>query len=281
MKYLLLSDIHGNSVALEAIFNAVDKKAYDKILVMGDNIGDGPAPDVVLDMLLKRDAIMIAGNREVLAKDHYNGFAETQTALQWQFMRLSLDLLSKQQQEYIFNLPKTLTIKSQGLNIRMVHGSPYAVRELLYYYDTKRLDEVLDNIDEDILLCGHNHFQFAYPRGNKLVLNPGSVGLSQKSEKFRADYAILTVTNGQYSFELNHVYYDGEKIKQLYIDRNLWDINIWGQVAYREMSEGKKYIIGFARHVFNIAKNKNASTAPIDDQTWCEAVASWNWTPAK
>ena len=281
MKYLLLSDIHGNSVALEAIFNTVDKKAYDKILVMGDNVGDGPAPDKVLDMLLERDAIMIAGNREVLAKDHYNGFAETQTALQWQFMRLSLDLLTEKQKEYIFNLPITRTVKSDGLSICMAHGSPYAVRELLYYYDTKRLDEILDDIDEDILLCGHNHFQFAYPKGNKLVLNPGSVGLSQKEDSFRADYAILTVANGQYSFELNHVYYDGEKIKQLYIDRNLWDVNIWGKVAYSEMREGKKYIIGFARHVFDVAKKKNAPTSPIDDETWSEAIASWDWEPAK
>lgn len=281
MKYLLLSDIHGNSVALEAIFNAVDEKSYDKILVMGDNVGDGPAPDKVLDMLLARDAIMIAGNREVLAKDHYNGFAETQTALQWQFMRLSLDLLTDAHKEYIFNLPTQRTVNSDGLNIRMVHGSHSSIRELLYYYDTKRLDEVLEEIDEDILLCGHNHFQFAYPKDNKLVLNPGSVGLSQKGEKFRADYAILTISNGQYSFELNHVYYDGEQLKQIYIDRNLWDVNIWGQVAFREMSEGKMYIIGFARHVFNVAKKKNAPTSPIDDETWCEAVSTWNWVPAK
>lgn len=281
MKYLLLSDIHGNNVALDAVLSAVDEKSYDKILVMGDNVGDGPSPDKVLDTLLARNAIMIAGNREVLAKDHYNGFAETQTALQWQFMRVSLELLTDAHKEYIFSLSTTRTVKSDGLDILMSHGSPFSIRELLYYYDTKRLDEVLSQVDENIVLCGHNHFQFAYPNDNKLVLNPGSVGLCQKGEAFRADYAILNVSNGQYSFELNHVYYDGEKIKQEYIDRNLWDINIWGKIAYREMATGKKYIIGFARHVFNIAKKKNTPTAPIDDKTWLEATDSWNWVPAE
>ena len=282
MRYLVLSDIHGNIVALDAVFNAVAKERYDKILVLGDNIGDGPCPDKVLDVLIKKDAIFIAGNREELANDHFNGFSETQTALQWKFMRDSIGFLTNEQRDFIKKLNNQRTVETDGLKIRMVHGSPDSVRELLYYNNHNRLNEVLENIDEDILLCGHNHYQFAYlAQSGKLVLNPGSVGLSQKGESFRADYAILNVNNGQFSFELNHTYYDGEKIKQEYLDRNLWDPTIWGQLAYREMSEGKMYIIGFARFVFNLARSKKVSTHPLSDDVWLEASEKWNWIPAE
>ncbi len=279
MRYLVLSDIHGNSVALEAVLAKVSASRYDKILVLGDNVGDGPCPDKVLSMLTERNAIIIAGNREELAVDHFNGFSETQTALQWKFMRDSLAFLSPAQKEYINGLTNQRRVDDGELSIRMVHGSPDSIRELLYYNDHKRLNECLDKIDENILLCGHNHFQFAYLNtDDKLVLNPGSVGLSQKGEAFRADYALLNLCHNQFSFELNHTYYDGDKIKKEYIDRGLWDSTIWGQLAYREMSEGKTYIVGFARFVFNLAKEKKAPTHPLDDKTWLEASEKWNWT---
>lgn len=282
MRYLVLSDIHGNIVALNAVLNAVPKDRYDKILVLGDNIGDGPCPDKVLDVLIKKDAIFIAGNREELANDHFNGFPETQTALQWKFMRDSISFLTKEQRDFMKKLNNQRTIEADGLKIKMVHGSPDSVRELLYFNNHNRLNEVLESINEDILLCGHNHYQFAYlAQSGKLVLNPGSVGLSQKGESFRADYAILNVNNGQFSFELNHTYYDGEKIKQEYLDRNLWDTNIWGQLAFREMAEGKMYIIGFARFVFNLARSKKVSTHPLSDEIWLEASEKWNWIPAE
>ncbi len=282
MKYLVLSDIHGNNVALEAVLNAVSCSRYDKILVLGDNIGDGPCPDKVLDILTQRNAVFIAGNREELASDHFNGFSETQTALQWKFMRDSIGFLRDEQRQFIASLKNQNTVKDSGLAIKMVHGSPDSVRELLYYNNHARLNQVLENIDENILLCGHNHYQFAYLAPNdKLVLNPGSVGLSQKGESFRADYALLNICNGQFSFELNHTYYDGEKIKQEYLDRGLWDSTIWGQLAFREMSEGKMYIIGFARHVYNLARSKKASTHPLDDEIWLEACENWDWIPAK
>ncbi len=280
MRYLVLSDIHGNNVALDAVLNSVSPWRYDKILVLGDNIGDGPCPDIVLKRLKELDAIMIQGNREELAIDHFAGFQETQKALQWKFMRESVNYLSDEQREYIKSFPKQFTVDENDLKVRMVHGSPFSIRELLYYNNPQRLSECLESIDEQILLCGHNHYQFAQILGDKLVLNPGSVGLSQKGESFRADYAILNVSS-QFSFELNHTYYDGEAIKKEYIKRNLWDSSIWGQIAYKEMSEGKMYIISFARYVFNLARSKNAQSHPLDDEIWLEACKKWDWQPAK
>lgn len=282
MRYLVLSDIHGNNVALDAVFKAVPKSRYDKILVLGDNVGDGPCPDKVLNMLTSLDAIMIAGNREELAIDHFNGFSETQKALQWKFMRDSLNFLDSSQRDFIGKLNNQKTVTDGNISIKMVHGSPDSVRELLYVTNPARLNECLDSINEKILLCGHNHFQFAYVTpDDKLVLNPGSVGLSQKGEAFRADYAILNICRNQYSFELNHTYYDGEKIKEEYIKRDLWDSTIWGQLAHKEMSEGKTYIVSFAKYVYTLAKSKNASTHPLDDSIWLEASKTWDWSCVK
>ena len=161
MRYLILSDIHGNNVALEAVLDRVPSSRYDKILVLGDNIGDGPCPDKVLDILFDRSAIMIAGNREELARDHFNGFHETQKALQWDFMRKSLSFLNKEHLDFVNSSKNQRRIEEPQLAIRMVHGSPDSVRELLYYNNHNRLNECLDSIDEDILLCGQRQHGLA------------------------------------------------------------------------------------------------------------------------
>ncbi len=281
MKYLVLSDIHGNNVALDAILDSVPKARYDKVLVLGDNIGDGPCPDKVLTKLSELDSVMIAGNRELLAVQHYDGFSETQTALQWKFMRDSLAFMSDAQKEFIRTFKVQASCECGDISVLLVHGSPFSVRELLYYNNTQRLDECLEAIPENILLCGHNHYQFAYSRGDRLVMNPGSVGLSQKGESFRADYALLNISGNQFSFELNHAYYDGEKIKHEYIDRDLWDSSIWGQIAYKEMANGKMYINSFARFVYNLAKSKNVNLKPLDDGVWLVACEKWDWQPTE
>ena len=280
MRYLVLSDIHGNNVALDAVLAAVPASRYDRILVLGDNVGDGPCPDKVLQTLAERNAVMIAGNREELARQHFDGFSETQTALQWKFMRESFRYLTDEQKAWIRSLKPQKVLEDVFLSLRMVHGSPFSIRELLYYNNPARLEECLRAISEHILLCGHNHYQFAHLAGDKLVLNPGSVGLSQKGEPFRADYALLNLSR-QFSFELNHVHYDGDAIQREYIERGLWDCSLWGQIAFREMSEGKMYIISFARHVFNLAKSRGAKTRPLDDDIWLEACKNWDWAPAK
>jgi len=217
MKFLVLSDVHGNFTALKAVLDAVDKTRYDRIIALGDNVGDGPCPDKVLLALEEKQALMIQGNREQLAVDHFAGLPATQDALQWEFMRASLNFLSLSQRQLMAGLPGELTVKVDDVSIRAVHGSPDSVRELLYASNQRRLQECLEQINENILLCGHNHHQFAYLYEDKLTMNPGSVGLSQAGEPFRADYGLLNVNGSQFSFELNHVYYDGDAAKQDYI----------------------------------------------------------------
>jgi len=176
-------------------------------------------------------------------------------------------------------LPPQRSVSSEGLDLLMVHGSPFSVRELLYPTRPDRLSACLDAIPQHILLCGHNHLQFTRIIEDKLVLNPGSVGLCQTGEHFRADYALLEVSHGQYKFALHHTYYDGQAVCREYEDRELFD-DIWGKIAYREMSEGRMYIIGFARYVMEKAKAAGLSIQPIPDEIWLEASQEWDWQPA-
>lgn len=280
MKYLVLSDIHGNNIALEQVLSQVFAEQFQKILVLGDNIGDGPCPDKVLDILSERDVLFIQGNREQLAMEHFDGLPATQTALQWDFMRRSLAFLSSEKKAFIRSFPQQTTVEDAGLSLLMVHGSPFSIRELLYPDKTARLSACLDAIAQNILLCGHNHQQYARILDDKLILNPGSVGLCQTGEAFRADYAILELNHGQYKFALHHTYYDGEAIEKEYRRRGLLEGGVWGNIALREMGEGKMYIIGFARFVMEMAKAYGMSIQPIPDEIWREAVKTWDWQPA-
>ena len=279
MRFLILSDIHGNNIALNHILSSVPNERYDKILVLGDNIGDGPCPDKVLQTLMDRDAILIQGNRELLACQHFEGNSITKDALQWDFMRRTLSYLTLRMRRLIAETPQSYSVPADDMSILMVHGSPFFIRELLFPNYPSRLNASLDYINEHILLCGHNHLQFSYIFNDKLALNPGSVGLCQTGEPFRADYALIDVRQGQFSFELNHIYYNGSLIHKEFENRGLFDNGIWGRIAYMEMSEGKMYINSFARFVFQLAKNADLGTDPIPDEIWEKASAEWDWMP--
>lgn len=186
MRVAVLSDIHSNLPALEAVLESIGP--FDQLWVLGDSVGYGPDPDAVIDRLRDEDAVAVQGNHDaaVLGRIPTGTFNElARAAVEWTATTMrpeNLDWLAEQ--------PET---RVAG-DFTLVHGSPRdPLWEYLFSIPTARLN--LAAFDTPYCLVGHTHQQLTFrdDRGQveallardggelvlderRCILNPGSVG---------------------------------------------------------------------------------------------------------
>ena len=198
MKIAVLSDIHGNKMALEAVFNDIYQNKADHVIILGDLITDLPdETNCVLDLIKSSGSLVIKGNRELyLQNNHelleYDQFLST---------KLAVINLSEVNKHYIKSLPEQISlIFDSELSVRCTHGTPFKIDEHINENDNEAIVNCLSKINENILLCGHTHKQWYKRNIGKIVINPGSVGLNYSGDK-TANYVIIK--KNQTKFKLN------------------------------------------------------------------------------
>lgn len=186
-RIAVLSDIHGNLPALEAVIADAEARGCSAFLNLGDCVSGPLWPAETADLLIARDWPTIAGNheRQLLgpgAMSASDAFAAAR--------------LSDRHRTWIAALPPTLAVG----DLALCHGTPVSdVEHLLFSVDAGCLhpagdDDVIDRagaVDRRILLCGHTHIATVRILTNGLVAaNPGSVGLQAFTDDRPADYVV-------------------------------------------------------------------------------------------
>ncbi|HXG41264.1 MAG TPA: metallophosphoesterase family protein [Dehalococcoidia bacterium] len=222
MRIAIVSDVHANLVALEAVLRHAEAQgALDGLWCLGDMVGYGPQPCQVLERLRESGAQAVVGNHDLAAvgllpTDDFNPAAAA--AVRWTARQLQ-----EPQRRYIESLPQIL----QRDDFTLVHGTlRWPVWEYLYSYDAARGHLRLQGTPFG--LVGHTHIPmlvveddtlpqgcelFYLPdgavvelrQGPRLVINPGSVGQPRDGDP-RASYAIYDSDRGTVS--LHRVEYD-------------------------------------------------------------------------
>jgi predicted phosphodiesterase len=201
MRTLIVSDIHSNIVALDAVLEAAEEdEPIDGVISLGDIVGYGPAPMECLDRLRERGFVSIKGNHDAavageVSLDTFNPVAAE--ASRWTTAQLNADSLA-----FLAALPERLIEDS----FTMVHGTPNdPIWDYLVSYS--QAVEAWERVETSDVLVGHSHIQFAIEAGRgieqsgpegvltvplghaRLVVNPGSVGQPRDRDP-RAAYAI-------------------------------------------------------------------------------------------
>ena len=203
MRYLIVSDVHSNLEALQAVIqDAQDQRGgFDRIWSLGDLVGYGPDPVGCIDLLRQHDTIGVSGNHDLaatgrLSTEAFNAYAAA--AVHWTAKQLTGEHL-----EYLAAFP--LRMELEGFTA--VHGSP---RDPVWEYVVSPPAAVasFNNLDTPRCLVGHSHLPFiCRPADNsavfhefpldspvklgkdRMILNPGSVGQPRDGDP-RASYAI-------------------------------------------------------------------------------------------
>ncbi len=190
MRIAVLSDIHSNLEALEAVLNQIKLQRIKTIWVAGDTIGYGANPNEVLTLLRKEGAVMIAGDheRQVLTLDELKWFNEyAQKALIY-----TNRVLTEENKAFLATLKETHEETIEDRKIFMVHGSPNSpLKEYVYATmpDANFL-AMLNKTKANILIMGHTHQPFVRRISGRLVVNPGSVGQPRDNSP-TSEYCIL------------------------------------------------------------------------------------------
>ena len=165
MKIAVMSDIHGNMEALEAVCEDMKKQNCDKIFVLGDYAMAGPEPAEAVDFFIRRlddpKFVMIQGNTDLMIADYtdelYNSMKE-RAPIMSEALKNDVEILNPAQKNFLKNLPIQLEIEEEGVKFLLVHGSPRKNNEdILPDTPVEEVEKMIANVEADVILCGHTH----------------------------------------------------------------------------------------------------------------------------
>jgi predicted phosphodiesterase len=200
MKYAIISDIHSNLEALNAVLDSINTQKVNQIICLGDVVGYGPNPTECIQTLRKLNAVVIGGNHDlaVTGRISYNDWRiEARKVFEWTDKVLSDD---------DFNWLEALPRRYYAPTFEACHGTP---RSPIYEYmeDSLIALENVKYVRSNIIFTGHTHYPAMFQvckdnhlktikigkeklhlkTGDKLFVNPGSVGQPRDYDK-RASY---------------------------------------------------------------------------------------------
>lgn len=181
MKILLISDIHANYPALEAIDNFFKTTTFDVIINCGDSVVYGPFPNDTITWLINKKAISILGNTDkkvlkLLRGDTFKKPAKPEKRCMYTW---TADTLTKKSVAYLRSLKnKSMLLPNNSpMSLGIYHGSPARNHEFLFTSTAdERFVELAKLCEKDIILCGHSHDPFYKIIEKKHFINPGSAG---------------------------------------------------------------------------------------------------------
>ena len=232
MKIAVISDIHGNMQAFEAVLEDIKKINADKIFCLGDLAMAGPEPTEAIDKVIELEKsgllTVIQGNTDLFLAQNSQEVCDNIKKVSEPMgyaCESDIKLLQPEHFEYLKNLAPQKELIIDGVKILLVHGSPRANNENIYpEMSLSQIEEMVKDTDADIIFCGHTHQPCGYQTDSeKTVVNVGSVG-RPLSEVPKACYAVIEINpdTEEEKLAIYHrlVDYDKEKTAELLRCRN-------------------------------------------------------------
>jgi predicted phosphodiesterase len=216
-RIAVLSDIHGNVTALEAVLADIGREKPDRIAVAGDLVLNGPAPSAVVDALQElasQGAAVIAGNTDIAVADFdyaaafpwmTDGVPDAIVAgAEW-----THDALGGERIEWLRALPAERRIRAADDTLVLVcHASPGS--------QTSGLDQDLDpsvtiervaRTDARVIVCGHTHLPEVRDLGFRMIVNTGSAGYVFDGDP-TASWTLIDIDDGEVHAEIRRTEFD-------------------------------------------------------------------------
>lgn len=215
MKVAIISDIHGNFQALESVLDDMKSNHVEKVFCLGDLAMAGPQPRLIIELISKKtDWTVIQGNTDKMIADFSPEIMENvKNVFPIMANALADDVyfIEDEMKDYLKNLPPQKELTVEGVNVLLVHGSPRRNNEdILPDLPIKKVEEMIESTDADVIFCGHTHIPCGYQTSKKqTIVNVGSVG-RPFTQNPKACYVIAEFQDGGFSIEHRFVDYDKE-----------------------------------------------------------------------
>jgi predicted phosphodiesterase len=192
---------------LEAVLGDAGRVGATAIWNIGDFVGYGPWPDEGVTLLRGRGALSVVGNYDLKVVGVPMGI-KTRDPLKALAFKWAHEHTSPENLQYLHDLPRDLRLELCGRRILLTHGSPYLIEEhLTLATPVRRLCELAEMAEADVIVVGHSHQPFARKAGDAWFINTGSVGRSDDGDP-RACYAVMAIAPGYIRVEHRRLDYD-------------------------------------------------------------------------
>lgn len=225
MRFLILSDIHGNAIALKELFKQIDKYDFDEIIWCGDYVTDFPYSHETIELIKNISkgikSHIIIGNRDKDILDMAKGKEFVFSKLN--NLNYTYNQLTDKDITWIKSLPEELIIRlSSGKNIYVSHC-----------FDEKYIENCRYKI------FGHAHQQMQFEKDGVLYINSGSLGINTDG-KFGAEFSILDTEDEK--IEEYILIYDVNKILEDLRKSPIYNDEVqWGKLLEKELLTGIDY----------------------------------------
>lgn len=231
MRIALLSDIHANLPAFEAVLEDLETQQPDAVYCLGDLVGYNVWPNQVIGLMRKHGIATIAGNHDLKVSKIFPSESDCSTEENSEY---AYKLVGNTERDYLLTLPRHLRLEfqlnDQHLQMLLVHGSPRSINEyLLQELPEQYMRDLVWEFQADILCFGHSHKPYHRVIASKdengsdsfhHLVNTGSVG-KPKDGDARACYVLITInqttninSKDAVQVEFIRVTYDVEKAAQ-------------------------------------------------------------------
>lgn len=216
MRIALISDVHGNLIALDAVLADIETLSVDRIICLGDIALTGPQPRQAIARLRSLGCPVVVGNCDAWMLNPEPGDRQDEAGRNIHDIDLwATDQLAPEDRDYLRSFQPTVAVPlDNDSSLLCYHGSLRSFHEpILPDTSHEQLDEMFVGTSARIYAGGHTHQQMLRRHGQSLVVNPGSVGLPfdrvpplpPVRNAIWAEYAILTIDGERVSVDLRRV----------------------------------------------------------------------------
>jgi putative phosphoesterase len=267
-RIAVISDIHGNPVALDAVIDDIEQRDIDEVLVGGDLVGRGPLGSAVVERIAERQWACVRGNHEDYLINFFKKDVPPEWLVtdEWAASRWMAAELDEAHIEYMDALPFTVS-SSLEPSLRLFHGSPDSHSDGIGDWTSEsKLERHWDAIDEHVLACAHTHRPLVRDVKGGLIVNVGSVGLPFNGD-WRAQYAIFEFDGLDWDVEFATVEYDRDRFLESYERTGfLQEGDVTARLLKMEVEDARPYLVPFLKWAEYTNRTPNATQlAPFLD----------------
>ena len=309
MKFAIISDIHGNLPALDAVIEDAEKSGVDSFIFAGDYCISNPYPDECFSRIRAiANKYVVRGNEEkylekLVGQDPTAWTDGQMQVTYWAYRNISADNL-----QYLLSQPARIQLTFQRRVLYLTHASSDFIRDGEYrnwgtaqvamrYGDRfisrdtlredickdlsrdSRFQGMLRTLPEGIYIFGHTHVQWSYRTkdGRHIFINPGSCGLPLDCIREGVPYTILELSDsGEANVEERRVPFDIEAYVQSFQKSDQFKkANVWSRVNVKELEQRREQMTFFLQFVEEYAQKIGDSQRPFSVPTWEQAFAAW------
>lgn len=238
-KIGLISDIHGNLFALDAVLAELEREDVDGILCLGD-VAAGPQPAAALARVQELACPVVLGNWDAWFLERRPAPTDEIGLLLHEINAFWADQLSDDDREVLRGyLPQFELPLDAGERALCFHGSPRSYDDFIFATTSdEELGRMLGDLRRPLLIGGHTHLQLVRRFEHSLFVNPGSVGLpfsdwwpDRVLIAPRAEYGLLVHAPGELRVELRRTAYDVGSFLRLALESGMpharWWVDCW------------------------------------------------------